>query len=183
MKHQTLCTVIALIATISFLGAKKMPIKNHTINLSSSSFTHQSRLPIDLTCEGKDISPQLSWNNIPSGVKSFALICDDPDAPAKIWVHWIMFNIPATVTTLAAGVATTPTLANGAGQGINDAGGIGYGGACPPKGHGVHHYIFTLYALDTILDLKQGVSRTVLENAMKDHILATGQLIGTYSRK
>jgi Raf kinase inhibitor-like YbhB/YbcL family protein len=183
MNAKTLGALAALLVIIGFLGAKKMSTKNHTLQLSSTSFTHQSRLPIDHTCEGKDISPQLSWSNVPAGVKSFALICDDPDAPAKTWLHWTMFNIPATVTTLAQGVATTPKLANGACQGITDFGRVGFGGACPPKGHGTHHYIFTLYALDALLNLEPGISRAVLENAMKGHILATGQLIGTYSRE
>ena len=160
-----------------------MSPNHHTIQLTSSSFTHQSRLPVDLTCDGKDLSPQLNWTHIPPGVKSFALICDDPDAPAKVWVHWLIFNIPASTAQLEAGMPTTPTLASDAQQGMNDSGSIGYGGACPPKGHGTHHYIFTLYALDTLLDLKPGISRAALENAMKGHILATGQIIGTYSRK
>jgi hypothetical protein len=172
---------ITLLAAINFLGAKNMT--HHTIQLSSPSLPHQARLHIDQTCEGKNISPQLTWSNVPATTKSFALICDDPDAPAKVWVHWTIFNIPTTAATLSAGIPTTPTLANGARQGMNDGGTIGFGGACPPKGHGLHHYIFTLYALDTILDLKPGISRTLLENAMKGHILATGQLIGTYSRE
>ena len=183
MQTKIVGLLAALLVTVSFVGAQRMSTKNHTIVLSSSSFTHQLRLPVAHTCDGKDISPQLSWNNVPAGVKSFALICDDPDAPAKIWLHWTIFNIPATTTTLAEGIPTTPTLANGARQGVTDFGKIGYGGACPPKGHGVHRYIFTLYALDTVLDLKPGISREALENALKGHILATGQLIGTYSRE
>ncbi len=183
MRQSVGVILVTLLALSTFLGAKKMSPSQHTMQLTSSLFTHQSRLPVDVTCEGKDISPQLSWTNIPQGVKSFALICDDPDAPAKVWVHWLIFNIPATTTHLEAGIPTTATLANGARQGMNDSGTLGYGGACPPKGHGTHHYIFTLYALDMLLDLKPGISRAVLENAMKGHILATGKIIGTYSRK
>jgi hypothetical protein len=183
MRQSVGVMLITLLASITFLGAKKMSPTRHTMQLTSSLFTHQSRLPVDLTCEGKDISPQLSWSPTPAGTQSFALICDDPDAPAKVWVHWVIFNIPASTTNLEADIPTTPRLSNGSLQGMNDSGSIGYGGACPPKGHGTHHYIFTLYALDTLLDLKSGISRAALENAMKGHILATGQIIGTYSRK
>lgn len=153
------------------------------IKITSNNFENNQTLPIDQTCDGRNISPQLSWGNVPTATKSFSIICDDPDAPSRTWVHWVIFNIPAQETSLAEHVTTDKQLANGALQGINDFGKIGYGGACPPQGHGTHRYFFKIYALDTKLDLQPGITKQELEQAMQGHILATGELVGIYSRK
>lgn len=124
----------------------------------------------------------MSWGGIPNGVKSFSIICDDPDAPSKTWVHWIVFNIPSRVNAFPEGISASSLAAMGALQGNNDFNRLEWGGACPLKGHGVHHYFFTVYALDTLLDLPEGSSREQIEKAMEGHIVAQGKLMGTYSR-
>jgi len=123
----------------------------------------------------------LRWSEPPSGTKSFALICDDPDAPRGTWVHWVLFNLPAQLRELQEGSPTTETLGNGAKQGKNDFGNVGYGGPAPPKGK-PHRYSFKLYALDANVDLTPGATKAQLTNAMKGHILAEGQLAGNYGR-
>jgi Raf kinase inhibitor-like YbhB/YbcL family protein len=152
------------------------------IQLTSSAFTEGASIPTMYTCDGKDVSPPLKWSNVPEGTKSFALISDDPDAPVGTWVHWVIYDIPAEVTELPEAVPTTETLANGAKQGRNDFKRIGYGGPCPPRG-GPHRYFFKLYALDSQLGLKPGATKKELLKAMEGHILAEGQLMGTYQRK
>jgi Raf kinase inhibitor-like YbhB/YbcL family protein len=153
-----------------------------TLVVSSRSFVDGQRLPVDFTCDGKNISPHIRWQGVPVGGKSFALICDDPDAPAGNFVHWVIFNIPVTVLELAENVPAIKKLEDGSQQGVNGFGRIGYGGACPPRGHGVHRYLFTVYALDCNLGLQPGASRAVLEAAILGHVLARGQIIGRYSR-
>ena len=137
-------------------------------------------IPRQYTCDGANISPPLSWDSIPDSTKSFALICDDPDAPGGTWVHWVVYNIPANVKELAEKIPLQENLANGAGQGKNDSRKIGYSGPCPPGG--THRYYFKLYALDVVLDLNPGATKNDLLRAMEGHILATGQLMGKYSR-
>ncbi len=149
--------------------------------LKSSAFLEGAAIPRQYTCEGKDISPQLSWKDAPQGTVTFALICDDPDAPVGIWVHWVIYNIPSDVNKLPEGVSTSAKLSDGSQQGINDFGRPGYGGACPPPGR-PHRYFFKLYALDTKLDIRGRVTKEVLTNAMDGHILAEANLTGTYKR-
>ena len=149
--------------------------------LSSASFRNGQPMPAKHTCEGIDASPALKWEGAPTGTKSFALICDDPDAPGGSWVHWVIYEIPANTKELPEGVAKSDAAA-GARQGMNDFGKVGYGGPCPPRGHGLHHYHFRLYALDTDLNLAARVTRRQLEAAMKGHILGQTELVGTYQR-
>ncbi len=153
--------------------------------LTSSNFQHNQPIPAKHSCEGQDLSPTLKWDGVPSATKSFALICDDPDAPVGSWVHWVIYGIPANTTELPESVAKTDTVAaqGNAKQGMNDFGRVGYGGPCPPRGHGAHHYHFRLYALDTELSLPTRATRRQLESAMKGHILAQAELVGTYERK
>lgn len=153
-----------------------------TIQLTSSAFAEGQPIPAKYTCDGADISPPLKWTNVPHGGKSFALICDDPDAPAGTWVHWVLYDLPPAVTELPEGVPTTEAIPNGAKQGVNDFKRIGYGGPCPPRG-GPHRYFFKLYALDAGLQLKARATKKELARAMEGHILAEGQLMGTYKRK
>jgi Raf kinase inhibitor-like YbhB/YbcL family protein len=152
-----------------------------TIELTSTAFQPGAAIPKQYTGDGEDKSPPLRWSEPPSGTKSLALICDDPDAPRGTWVHWVLYNLPAQARELEEGVPTTETLGNGAKQGKNDFGNIGYGGPAPPKGK-PHRYFFKLYALDTALDLPPGATKAQLVNAMKGYTLAEGQLMGTYGR-
>ena len=158
--------------------------KSRGFALKSRNFVDGDRLEKIHTCDGDDLSPHLAWHGAPEKTKSYALICSDPDAPAGVWVHWVMYNIPANVGELEQGVGGDRVLANAAVQGINSWGRFGYGGACPPKGHGQHRYYFYLYALDTMLSFEEDmVDKDMLERAMQRHVLATAQLMGTYSRE
>jgi Raf kinase inhibitor-like YbhB/YbcL family protein len=152
-----------------------------SIDLTSTAFQPGADIPKQYTGDGADRSPTLKWSEPPSGTKSLALICDDPDAPRGTWVHWVLFNLPSQTRELEEGVPTKETLANGAKQGKNDFGKIGYGGPAPPKGK-PHRYFFKLYALDVAVDLPAGASKSQLTDAMKGHILAEGQLMGNYKR-
>jgi len=148
--------------------------------IMSSAFKEGEMIPSKYTCDSDDISPQLSWLGVPENTKSFALINDDPDAPAGDWVHWVIFNIPGSVTELPEKIPADKILDNGTKQGKNDFGKIGYGGPCPPGG--THRYYFKLYALDVYLDKDAGISKKELLNAMEGHILAEAQLMGKYKR-
>ncbi|MCS7166104.1 MAG: YbhB/YbcL family Raf kinase inhibitor-like protein [Gemmatales bacterium] len=149
--------------------------------LTSTAFTQGATIPKEYTADGRDISPPLSWTDPPAGTKSFALLCEDPDAPRGLWVHWVIFNIPAYVRSLPAGVPAHDHLSDGSRQGRNDFGRIGYGGPSPPRGK-PHRYFFRLYALDTTLGLPPGASRDMLLKAMQGHILEQAELMGTYGR-
>ena len=146
------------------------------MQLSSSAFKEGDTIPKQHTGDGKDTSPPLAWTGAPQGTKSFAVICDDPDAPRGTWVHWVLFNLPADTRELKEGAEP-----KGATQGKNDFGNFGYGGPAPPKGN-PHRYFFKLYALDTMLDLPAGATKAQLVAAMKGHVLAEGQLMGKYQR-
>jgi Raf kinase inhibitor-like YbhB/YbcL family protein len=151
------------------------------LKLSSASFQNNQPMPAKHSCEGADASPALKWEGAPPATKSVALICDDPDAPGGSWVHWVIYGISAATSELPEGVAKTDTV-SGVKQGVNDFGNVGYGGPCPPRGHGMHHYHFRLFALDTELNLAARVKRAQLESAMKGHIVAQTELVGTYQR-
>jgi len=157
------------------VGGKKMELK-----VTSSAFAEGGLIPSKYTCDGADISPPLQWDTVPEGTKSIALVSDDPDAPMGTWVHWVLFNLPHDTNELAENIPPDKTLSNGAKQGTNDFGRIGYGGPCPPSG--THRYFFKIYALDTLIDLPPGVRKQQLLKAMDGHILAQGQLIGKYKR-
>ncbi len=152
-------------------------LEGQTMKLTSPAFSHNNSIPSEYTCDGANISPALEWSNAPQATNSFALIVDDPDAPGKVWVHWILFNIPNTTQSLTQNTAEGPFL-----QGATDFNGKpSYGGTCPPNG--THHYHFTLYALDNLLDLPAGATKEQVIKAMEGHILAQTTLIGTYQRK
>ena len=153
-----------------------------TLKVTSSAFEFGQAIPARYTCEGGDSSPPLQWNGVPTDAKSLALICDDPDAPAGTWVHWVLFDLPGTTAELNEKVPTSETLPNGAKQGVNDFKRIGYGGPCPPPGK-LHRYYFKLYALDTKLALKPHATKAELLRAMEGHLLAESELMGTYRRR
>ncbi|MFC1932004.1 YbhB/YbcL family Raf kinase inhibitor-like protein, partial [Chloroflexota bacterium] len=151
------------------------------LSVSSPVFKGGESIPTRYTCEGQDISPPVEWNEPPVGTNSLALICDDPDAPVGVFTHWVIFNLPADSRGLPEALPAQPQLAAGALQGKSDFGRVGYGGPCPPPGR-PHRYQFTLYALDQPLSLKSGASKQQVLEAMEGHILAQGQLTGTYQR-
>ncbi|NWG14890.1 MAG: YbhB/YbcL family Raf kinase inhibitor-like protein [Acidobacteria bacterium] len=151
------------------------------LQLTSTAFRDGAPIPARYTCDGEDLSPPLAWRDPPAGTRSFALIADDPDAPAGTWVHWVITDIPATATGLPEGIPPDRTLADGSRQGTNSWRRIGYGGPCPPSG--THRYFFRLYALDAALNLAPGAARGDVERAMKGHILAEAVLMGTYQRR
>jgi hypothetical protein len=151
------------------------------LQLESSAFEDQGTIPQRFNCDGEDVSPPLSWSAPPAGTQSLVLVFDDPDAPGRTWDHWLLFNIPATLRSLPAGVPAESAVAGIGAHGTNSWNHLGYGGPCPPKST-THRYFFRLYALDTIPDLDPGASRTEIEKAMKGHVLAEGQLMGRYGR-
>ncbi|MBI5419052.1 MAG: YbhB/YbcL family Raf kinase inhibitor-like protein [Deltaproteobacteria bacterium] len=149
--------------------------------LASQAFQPNQTIPKKYTCDGPDLSVPLAWRDPPAGTKSFALVADDPDAPAGTWVHWVIYDLPADARELPEGVPPKDVLQNGAAQGVNDFRKVGYGGPCPPRGP-AHRYFFKLYALDGKTGLKPGASKKALLEAMKGHILGEAQLIGRYQR-
>jgi len=176
------------LAVAMFLAAASVAFpeeKTMSLTITSTAFTANGAIPSLYTCEGKDISPPLTWSGAPSGAKSFALIVDDPDAPdpaapKMTWVHWVLYDIPATAGALVEAI-TAGALPPGTREGLNDWGRTGYGGPCPPIGR--HRYFHKLYALDTVLpDLKRP-KKAELEKAMHGHIVAEAVLIGTYQKR
>jgi Raf kinase inhibitor-like YbhB/YbcL family protein len=150
--------------------------------LSSPEFEDGQRIPRRYTCEGADVSPPLQWTDPPNGTRSLALIVDDPDAPRGTWVHWILYDLPPTTRSLPEGVPKTGLLRDGGRQGRNGFGDVGYGGPCPPRGHGPHRYFFKLYALDAEVDLPPGTTIEHVRSAIDRHTIASTQLMGVYSR-
>jgi len=154
------------------------------LTLTSDAFAHGQSIPAKYTCVGKDISPALAWGEPPAGTQSFALIMDDPDAPIGTWVHWVLYNIPAETRNLEEALPVTgknvPEGQGGVFTGKNSGGNIGYNGPCPPSG--THRYFFKLYALDETVGLLPGADKGELLKAMEGHILAQGELVGTFSK-
>lgn len=155
--------------------------KSVSFQISTTSFPVGGLIPKRYTCDGRDLSPALTWSGAPQGTKSFALIADDPDAPVGTWTHWLVWNIPASTHQLSEGVPKEAQLADGTRQGQNDFRKVGYNGPCPPPGK-PHRYFFKLFALDSSLDVKPGASRKELEAAMKGHVLAQTEVMGRYGR-
>lgn len=155
-----------------------------TLKLTSSAFAHDGAIPSEDTCDGSDLAPPLQWESVPEKTKSLALIVDDPDAPdpkapKMTWVHWVLYNIPPSARELPRG-ATSANLPSGTREGFNDWKRTGYGGPCPPIGR--HRYFHKLYALDVVLPNLRNPTKAKLEDAMKGHVLAQAELIGTYQR-
>jgi Raf kinase inhibitor-like YbhB/YbcL family protein len=150
-----------------------------TLTLTSSSFRAGGEIPAQFTCEGADVSPELSWNDPPAATRSFALIMYDPDAPGGNFIHWLIYDLPASTRSLPEGVTASPEAAGGR-QGTNGFGKVGYGGPCPPAGK-PHRYLLRLWALDSTLNLQQP-SATDVGSAMRGHILARGDIMGRFGR-
>lgn len=146
------------------------------LTVSSPAFEHGRRIPDRFTVGGDDVSPELVWDNVPEGTRSFALVCDDPDAPVTYgFTHWVAYDIPGNFTGIAEG-------GTGFTEGLNDFGNQGYGGPAPPHGHGDHHYFFHLYALSTTLSAEPGLSRAELLQRIDPHIIEQARVVGTWSR-
>ena len=170
------------VGSILFADAAQAEVRSVALRLESDAFLEGGAIPRKYTCEGKDISPPLSWVGIPQGTKSIALIVDDPDAPDPMapnmtWVHWVLFNMPADATGLPEG---TEALPGSTMNGLNDWNRTGYGGPCPPIGR--HRYFFKLYALDVTLTGLNHPNKAAVEAAMRDHILEQATLVGTYEK-
>jgi Raf kinase inhibitor-like YbhB/YbcL family protein len=182
MKHMSVAAVaLALVAasTQSTPGRAALPLQ-----LTSTRFTDGGAIPPEYTCEGQNSSPPLSWSDVPEGTQGFALVVSDPEAPdpsapRRVFVHWVLYNLPAATRGLAEGIRAG-TVPEGAAEGVNDDGKIGYTGPCPPVGK--HHYHFDLYALDTTLQGLASPTRADLERAMVRHVVARAELVGTYQK-
>lgn len=186
MNLKLLITIFLLVIISGCIGKEKKDEKidniegtniMQNISISAEAFKYGDTIPDKYTCMGKDISPELSWTGIPEGTNSILLIMDDPDAPGATFVHWILFDIPATTQKLPVEVQKSKTLNDFSRHGINDFGSIGYGGPCPPPGK-PHRYYFRIYALDKMLELLPGTSMSQVDLAIKGHILAKGELMG-----
>ena len=148
-----------------------------SLTVTSRSFPTGGAIPVDLTCDGANRSPQLTWSAPPAGTKSFALIADDPDAPSGDFTHWVLFNVPGDALGLPEALDPATLGATSGSNGFNQP---GYGGPCPPK-YEIHHYVFQLYAVDTKIGSPAGASREVVEAALSGHVLGEGSLVGTFS--
>jgi Raf kinase inhibitor-like YbhB/YbcL family protein len=151
------------------------------LQLTSPAFPPGGTIPRDYTADGRNVSPPLRWDDVPAGTESLVLIGEDLDAPSGLFTHWLAYNLPADLTGLDEGVPTDRTLPDGTAQGTNGFGKVGYGGPSPPRGR-PHRYVFRLSALDAKLDLPPGAGRDELISAMFNHVLAEGDLTGTYGR-
>ena len=179
-----IAAILACVSDFSESRAEQPATSKETkpmMTLTSTAFSSGRPIPTKYTCDGADISPPLKWQGVPEGAKSLALICDDPDAPVGTWVHWVLYDLPTATTELTEKVATTDTLPGGAKQGLNDFKRTGYGGPCPPPGK-PHRYFFKIYALDMATALKPRASKADVLRAIDGHILAQGELMGTYQR-
>jgi Raf kinase inhibitor-like YbhB/YbcL family protein len=172
--------VVALLLLRPAVGGGEM-----TLSIASTAFAPAGEIPARFTCEGADVSPALAWSGVPAGTQSFALIVDDPDAPdpaapKMTWVHWVLYDLPATAAGLPESVAPS-ALPAGTREGLNDWQRTGWGGPCPPIGR--HRYFFKLYALDAALGDLGRPDKAALERAMTGHVLARAELVGTYEKK
>ena len=177
--NKTLLTYLLIIGV--FYSQDTPKGKKMEIIVTSSAFKEGEMIPSKYTCDGINISPPINWHTSVNGIKTFALISDDPDAPTGDWVHWIVFNIPPNIRELREDCKANRNLPDEALMGTNGFRTISYGGPCPPSG--IHRYFFKIYALDIVLHLKAGATKKELLEAIKEHILAQGQLMGLYKRK
>jgi Raf kinase inhibitor-like YbhB/YbcL family protein len=181
----SVCIIAILLSVCACTHGEGKETTVAQLTLTSPNFRNNQPIPAKNSLDGGDVSPLLKWEGAPPGTKSFALICDDPDAPGGTWIHWVIYGIAGNASGLPENIAKTETIAalGGVKQGVNSYGSIGYGGPQPPRGHGVHHYHFQLYALDAELNLAPRVTRQQLDAAMKGHIIAEADLVGTFVRE
>ena len=181
----TMNAIMALTLVCININQVQAQGKSMALTLRSDAFEDGGEIPARYTCEGRNIAPSLIWTGVPADARSLVLIVDDPDAPdprapKMTWVHWVLYNIPPSATGLAEGT-TSGDLPATTGDGLNDWQRTGYGGPCPPIGR--HRYYFKLYALDKVLQFNGNPAKTEVETAMKDHVLARAQLVGTYKKQ
>jgi len=187
---RSIIVVLAIAAIVLFIVGRRKPTEGpaapaDAFALSCTTFADGEPIPVGYTCDGADASPPLEWTNAPAGTQTFALIMEDPDAPARTFTHWLVADIPAQTTSLPEdvpkqGFVSVPTTVV---QGMNSFRKVGYGGPCPPAGDKPHRYIFTVYAVDTKCELPEQFNRLQLRAAMKGHVLAEATLTGTYQRQ
>ena len=181
----SLCIITILFSASVWTQGEGKEAAVAQLTLTSPSFRNNQPIPFKNSRDGGDVSPLLKWEGAPPGTKSFALICDDPDAPGGTWIHWVVYGIAGDSIGLPENIAKTETVSSlgCVKQGMNSYGSVGYGGPQPPRGHGVHHYHFQLYALDVEPNLAPRVTRQQLDAAMKGHIIAETELVGTFERE
>jgi Raf kinase inhibitor-like YbhB/YbcL family protein len=170
---------VAVLAALLMYGAGESAM---AFDLRSPAFAQGQEIPVKHTCDGADLSPPLTWSAPPANTRSFALIVDDPDAPAGTWVHWVLYGIGASRRELPEGVPAKDTVPGLGSQGLNDFRRVGYGGPCPPRGP-AHRYFFKLYALDAELPVPPRKAKAELLKAMEGHVLGQAELMGRYKRK
>jgi Raf kinase inhibitor-like YbhB/YbcL family protein len=178
------CVASAALIMGGLAGCRQSSVNDRvpmSVGLASTSFQPGGNIPEQFSCHGANVSPAIAWGSLPPNTKSLALVVSDPDSLFGSYVHWILYNLPLESSHLAEGVPRSEVLPNGAKQGVNTGNEIGYAGPCPP-GESVHRYVFTLYALDTMLNPPSPVNKEQLMNAMEGHVLAAGQLMGRYHR-
>jgi Raf kinase inhibitor-like YbhB/YbcL family protein len=173
--------LITMFLTVNTFPQQEKGEHNMEIELISRSFGEGESIPSKFTCDGANVSPQLSWNCSVEGVKTFVLIVEDPDAPSGNFTHWLVYNIPADVNLLMENSTPTKNVRDEVLMGTNDFGRIGYGGPCPPSG--THHYYFRMYGLNTAVHLDSGATKREVLKKMEGHIIARAELMGTYQRK
>jgi len=179
VKPFTILMALVLLAFSRPADAQNIP----NLTVTSSAFAAGAAIPDSYSCKSPNSeSPPLAWKGVPNDAKTLVLIVKDPDAPHGTFIHWVVYNLPATLIGLDVNVPPTAKLANGGLQGANGLGRIGYMGPCPPPGSAPHHYHFELTALDTALDLKPGATAAQVETAAHGHVMATGDLLGTFAR-
>lgn len=172
--------IFSAILLLSFISCPAYGVREAVITVESSAFDDGEEIPAKYSLGGKNVSPPISWSGLPRFAKSLAILCEDPDAPAGIWTHWVIFNIPPNTQALPEDLPDDGILPGGMLHGINDFGRLGWDGPAPPEG--IHRYVFEVYALNTMLDLGPGIKRSDLLEAMKGHVIGRGRLIGTYER-
>jgi Raf kinase inhibitor-like YbhB/YbcL family protein len=176
------CVAALIIGALS--GCRQSSVTDRvpmSVTLTSTGFQPGGNIPEQFSCHGANLSPALSWGSLPANTKSVALVVTDPDSLLGSYVHWVLYNLPPESSHIAEDIPRSEVLPNGAKQGLNTGNEIGYAGPCPP-GESVHRYIFTLYALDTMLSPSSPVDKKQLMNLMEGHVLAAGQLMGRYHR-
>jgi len=175
-------TIYAFFSMSFTKSVQRKEVKQMTI---SSAFKDGDFIPKKYACEGQDVNPEIVVSNVPEGAKTIAIICEDPDAPIRTFVHWVLWNFPVNGSSvkIPEGIKKLEKLPDGTMQGYNDFGKIGYNGPCPPKGHGVHHYHFKVYAVNNVLELKGKITKKELEKALSGKVLAQAEIIGLYERK
>ncbi len=183
VSHVKPVCILLTLASLVVVGRAATAQSGSKLTLTSSAFAPGTAIPVRYSCSSANAqSPPLAWSGVPAAAKTLALIVRDPDAPNGNFIHWVVYNLPASAKGLDSSVAGGSELGNGALQGINGTGEAGYKGPCPPPGSGPHHYHFELMALDRALDLKPGASAAEVKEAARGHVIASGELIGTFSR-